>query len=124
MYSHVLFFFFSSRRRHTRLQGDWSSDVCSSDLSVRGESKPQQNTEISSGVQREFCIDLTASSAVNLPMASASFLLVVVWIGIRSIRNTYSAARAPPRFTFTRNLVFFMGSLLAQIDRCRNNRYG
>src|SRR5256885_9838218 len=29
---HSLFFFFSSRRRHTRLQGDWSSDVCSSDL--------------------------------------------------------------------------------------------
>src|SRR6266446_6700117 len=25
----VLLFFFSSRRRHTRLQGDWSSDVCS-----------------------------------------------------------------------------------------------
>src|SRR2546426_8387319 len=29
------FFFFSSRRRHTRLQGDWSSDVCSSDLIPR-----------------------------------------------------------------------------------------
>src|ERR1022692_4890138 len=28
-------FFFSSRRRHTRLQGDWSSDVCSSDLECR-----------------------------------------------------------------------------------------
>src|SRR5256885_5906319 len=27
-------FLFSSRRRHTRLQGDWSSDVCSSDLST------------------------------------------------------------------------------------------
>src|SRR2546426_4154387 len=27
-----MLFFFSSRRRHTRLQGDWSSDVCSSDL--------------------------------------------------------------------------------------------
>src|SRR5256885_12049564 len=27
-----VFFFFSSRRRHTRLQGDWGSDVCSSDL--------------------------------------------------------------------------------------------
>src|SRR5256885_2448527 len=26
--------FFSSRRRHTRLQGDWSSDVCSSDLEM------------------------------------------------------------------------------------------
>src|SRR5256885_9522908 len=30
------FFFFSSRRRHTRLQGDWSSDVCSSDLRRSG----------------------------------------------------------------------------------------
>src|SRR6266566_5476084 len=30
-----IFFFFSSRRRHTRLQGDWSSDVCSSDLLER-----------------------------------------------------------------------------------------
>ena len=28
------FFFFSSRRRHTRLVSDWSSDVCSSDLAV------------------------------------------------------------------------------------------
>src|SRR6266498_4824204 len=28
----VLFFFFSSRRRHTRCGRDWSSDVCSSDL--------------------------------------------------------------------------------------------
>src|SRR5207248_6018637 len=30
----VCFFFFSSRRRHTRSYGDWSSDVCSSDLGV------------------------------------------------------------------------------------------
>src|SRR5690348_1717081 len=30
----VLFFFFSSRRRHTRWTGDWSSDVCSSDLGL------------------------------------------------------------------------------------------
>src|SRR5690242_20957673 len=28
----LCFFFFSSRRRHTRLTCDWSSDVCSSDL--------------------------------------------------------------------------------------------
>src|SRR6266581_8062714 len=31
----ALFFFFSSRRRHTRWTGDWSSDVCSSDLDRR-----------------------------------------------------------------------------------------
>src|SRR3989442_15394042 len=30
----MFFFFFSSRRRHTRCGRDWSSDVCSSDLSV------------------------------------------------------------------------------------------
>src|SRR5215210_8293225 len=30
----MIFFFFSSRRRHTRYIGDWSSDVCSSDLDV------------------------------------------------------------------------------------------
>src|SRR2546430_13745509 len=30
-----MLFFFSSRRRHTRFDCDWSSDVCSSDLSPR-----------------------------------------------------------------------------------------
>src|SRR6266542_1847198 len=30
-----ILFFFSSRRRHTRCYRDWSSDVCSSDLSGR-----------------------------------------------------------------------------------------
>src|SRR5438270_11778313 len=29
----IVLFFFSSRRRHTRFDCDWSSDVCSSDLS-------------------------------------------------------------------------------------------
>src|SRR6266480_5176161 len=32
MIKSVYLFFFSSRRRHTRLTCDWSSDVCSSDL--------------------------------------------------------------------------------------------
>src|SRR5256886_5628265 len=36
MWSSVCWFFFSSRRRHTRFDCDWSSDVCSSDLSLRG----------------------------------------------------------------------------------------
>src|SRR5574341_758256 len=34
IFFYFFFFFFSSRRRHTRLVGDWSSDVCSSDLVV------------------------------------------------------------------------------------------
>src|SRR3989449_10271153 len=32
----VSYFFFSSRRRHTRCSRDWSSDVCSSDLPATG----------------------------------------------------------------------------------------
>src|SRR5207249_9614014 len=32
MLYYCYFFFFSSRRRHTRSKRDWSSDVCSSDL--------------------------------------------------------------------------------------------
>src|SRR5690606_31627773 len=40
----VVFFFFSSRRRHTRFSRDWSSDVCSSDLTVVLEPCPMNQT--------------------------------------------------------------------------------
>src|SRR5882762_11218778 len=36
LFSYFIFFFFSSRRRHTRFKCDWSSDVCSSDLNGQG----------------------------------------------------------------------------------------
>src|SRR5256885_15170041 len=45
----MFFFFFSSRRRHTRLQGDWSSDVCSSDLSGGALDPPPKRSTIESG---------------------------------------------------------------------------
>src|SRR5437762_1748846 len=37
-------FFFSSRRRHTRYIGDWSSDVCSSDLAITAANKTYDGT--------------------------------------------------------------------------------
>src|SRR5688572_31109238 len=37
-----MYFFFSSRRRHTRFDCDWSSDVCSSDLRWEGRRSSQQ----------------------------------------------------------------------------------
>src|SRR6476661_10117179 len=43
-----MFFFFSSRRRHTRFKCDWSSDVCSSDLQGRrrdGADRQRQGQE-------------------------------------------------------------------------------
>src|SRR2546427_12567503 len=46
----LVFFFFSSRRRHTRFDCDWSSDVCSSDLVIPGASKWQ--IVVNRGVQR------------------------------------------------------------------------
>ena len=53
-------------------------------------------------------IDLTASSAVNLPINSASLRSDVILIGLRSIRCTYLGLWVPPRFTFTTNFVFFI----------------
>src|SRR5690606_39678907 len=46
----LLFFFFSSRRRHTRFSRDWSSDVCSSDLSPAA-----WDSAIPSTVSAAFC---------------------------------------------------------------------
>src|SRR5256885_9291997 len=46
----VWFFLFSSRRRHTRLQGDWSSDVCSSDLPRDG--RPARMTSVAEFLAR------------------------------------------------------------------------
>src|SRR2546430_17234130 len=42
MFVIVVCFFFSSRRRHTRFDCDWSSDVCSSDLARVGIHDPAE----------------------------------------------------------------------------------
>ena len=42
-----LFFFFSSRRRHTRSLCDWSSDVCSSDLDSLNSMKLKYSDSVS-----------------------------------------------------------------------------
>src|SRR5437867_9862667 len=51
------FFFFSSRRRHTRSYGDWSSDVCSSDLRDR-QGVPRRRRPAQRGPARERVPDL------------------------------------------------------------------
>src|SRR2546426_7547902 len=51
------FFFFSSRRRHTRLQGDWSSDVCSSDLRHREtDTRPVDQVHAVCGVWNAYTV--------------------------------------------------------------------
>src|SRR2546430_7114601 len=47
-------FFFSSRRRHTRFDCDWSSDVCSSDLSAAAPEKAMdENSRAPSGSREQ-----------------------------------------------------------------------
>src|SRR5207248_8288633 len=53
----LFFFFFSSRRRHTRSYGDWSSDVCSSDLLLLRYSDPTQGKILINDIDlREVCL--------------------------------------------------------------------
>src|SRR3712207_8354369 len=72
-------FFFSSRRRHTRYWRDWSSDVCSSDLStfrplIGATSAPRTMAASLEPPQvREFARDLgsdLAALGVNLDLRS------------------------------------------------------
>src|SRR6267154_4654836 len=61
-------FFFSSRRRHTRWTGDWSSDVCSSDLAGRdGPSldAPEQAPNITSFVATPSQIQAAVATQVT-----------------------------------------------------------
>src|SRR5690625_858711 len=53
MYLFWSYFFFSSRRRHTRWPRDWSSDVCSSDLQVQHRDEKPEKQERGSQVALE-----------------------------------------------------------------------
>src|SRR5256885_12514695 len=75
----VRVFFFSSRRRHTRLQGDWSSDVCSSDLIPNQVPPPSPNrppvaacsvnpVSIFAGSGDSVAVHVTASDPDNDPL--------------------------------------------------------
>src|SRR5690625_7118386 len=60
----LVYFFFSSRRRHTRWPRDWSSDVCSSDLFG-------DITAVSGPVQRGHGGDVPELVGLHLPQQGA-----------------------------------------------------
>src|SRR5438876_9836038 len=55
-------FFFSSRRRHTRWTGDWSSDVCSSDLTIYARGFGVANLDHNVPVTPETAFDIGSIS--------------------------------------------------------------
>src|SRR5437879_7017019 len=73
----VAYFFFSSRRRHTRYIGDWSSDVCSSDL-LTGPSMPSsriwEKPMIAERGVRSSCDTLARNSDFSLLARASSWL--------------------------------------------------
>src|SRR5256885_8374525 len=63
----MILFFFSSRRRHTRLQGDWSSDVCSSDLlAVRVRAAQPNLEEVDLMSLRRVALDLDGDGDLDI----------------------------------------------------------
>src|SRR2546430_6696772 len=66
-------FFFSSRRRHTRFDCDWSSDVCSSDLTTM--------TVVSFMVKTEgLGMSLDAAGHIQRAKAGTELLAALYWI--------------------------------------------
>src|SRR2546430_12204053 len=63
-----LFFFFSSRRRHTRFDCDWSSDVCSSDLREPTPEELSQLTGLSVDVVQSLAALNTGDVRLDAPM--------------------------------------------------------
>src|SRR5215217_2339295 len=75
----MLFFFFSSRRRHTRYWRDWSSDVCSSDLGAlrRAGGAGGEDRRLARLLRRAEVRDLTAGGE-RLDARVAGLLLGLV----------------------------------------------
>src|SRR2546426_4236451 len=71
------FFFFSSRRRHTRLQGDWSSDVCSSDLAALLRRRHRTEAPI---VTRRAVAD--REDVLGVLMLAPSLAYVILLVGV------------------------------------------
>src|SRR5690606_39732368 len=78
----VLAFFFSSRRRHTRFSRDWSSDVCSSDLT--------QNAAQTAHELSPQSYPIRACSAIRLATGSACRSRQPFQIGRASCRERVS----------------------------------
>src|SRR5437764_14100318 len=78
-----IFFFFSSRRRHTRYIGDWSSDVCSSDLAGWLVGIYQLTTNHPARIaERTASLDLLSNGRVELGMGESASITELEPFGV------------------------------------------
>src|SRR3712207_7499347 len=72
-----MFFFFSSRRRHTRYWRDWSSDVCSSDLNAVAKAWLTTVTDAASltTAQASLATTITAAAEAGRNASGSTFTL-------------------------------------------------
>src|SRR5437762_7019327 len=73
-----LFFFFSSRRRHTRYIGDWSSDVCSSDLRSFASASPSSVST---------CKRTISASQFDARVNDSTLVMASVSAGVQGVRS-------------------------------------
>src|SRR6266481_7337177 len=80
-----VFFFFSSRRRHTRWNCDWCSDVCSSDLRLL-DSKVRQSNVVARYGGDEFVILMPETGVEQAQILSERLRL---WIRTDTMLNEH-----------------------------------
>src|SRR6266496_5781659 len=98
-----VFFFFSSRRRHTRSLRDWSSDVCSSDLELAGRDLGADLAALIADAYDELssrCFEINVptavrSSAIGEDSGTASFAGIFdTYLGVSGQDRVLDAVRA------------------------------
>src|SRR5256886_11991430 len=129
-YAHCDYFFFSSRRRHTRFDCDWSSDVCSSDLASgyrvvytastpstseiflydSASSTPQQLVSLSTGIPPDpRFISAQKIAYVDNP-SSGPTRIMSLELGTRAKSTEVTVNGSVPAFAYSHD-----GSLLAYL---------
>src|SRR6478736_9826686 len=107
MFGHVLlislFFFFSSRRRHTRFDCDWSSDVCSSDLQIGVVAAAQWGTSPDGIVRHGHALVIDAWGTVLADAGPAGDGLAVADLDLAEVDSVRDrlpslANRRPPAY--------------------------
>src|SRR2546430_9901693 len=80
--------FFSSRRRHTRFDCDWSSDVCSSDLNGLGLSNG--SVRITSGTNRRLRLFAVMQIAGSFVLLAGAGMLLTTLIALQSAHTGFN----------------------------------